>query len=198
MNALKTLMAGAALAVTATAGNAAVYATNVIDFNLGTCRNGSNFEACNPAIGRHQAQRALNAPDGKFVSLGYGGDLTLGFGVSGIVKEVKTWEVTYSAADPDNYHLEAVDVYAVLSGVTSYIGRILAQGGSGSITGAFAFDSIKLVDATFEQYGTATSSFDGFDVDAVSVAAVPLPAAGVLLLAGLGGLAAMRRRKTAA
>ncbi len=198
MNALKTLLAGAALAVTATAGNAAVYATNVLDFTLGTCRNGSNFEACDPTIQRHQAKNALNAPDGKFVSLGYGGELTLGFGVSGIVKEVKTWEVTYSAGDPDNYHLEAVDVYAVLSGVATKIGRILTQGGSGSVTGAFAFDSIKLVDATFDQYGTNTSSFDGFDVDAVSVAAVPLPAAGVLLLAGLGGLAAVRRRKTAA
>lgn len=192
MNSLKTLLAGAALAVTATAGNAAVFATNVIDYNLGACGG------CNPADQRYQPQHALGAPNGKFVSLGLGGDLTLGFGISGIVHEVKTWEVTYSAADPGNYHLEAVDVYAVLSGVTSYIGRILAQGGSGSLTGSFAFDSIKLVDATVAQYGTGTSSFDGFDVDAVSVAAVPLPAAGVLLLAGLGGFAALRRRKNAA
>jgi hypothetical protein len=39
---------------------------------------------------------------------------------------------------------------------------------------------------------------DGWDIDAISVAAVPLPAAGLLLLAGLGGLAAFRRRSVAA
>lgn len=39
---------------------------------------------------------------------------------------------------------------------------------------------------------------DGFGVDGVRMAVVPLPAAGLLLLGALGGLAAMRRRKKAA
>jgi hypothetical protein len=38
---------------------------------------------------------------------------------------------------------------------------------------------------------------DGFGIDAIKVAAVPVPAAGFLLLAGLGGLAAFKRRKSA-
>jgi hypothetical protein len=38
---------------------------------------------------------------------------------------------------------------------------------------------------------------DGFGIDGVRVAAVPLPAGGVLLLAALGGLALLRRRRTA-
>ena len=40
------------------------------------------------------------------------------------------------------------------------------------------------------------SGRDGWDIDAVSVAAVPLPAAGLFLLGALGGIAALRRRKT--
>lgn len=38
---------------------------------------------------------------------------------------------------------------------------------------------------------------DGFSIDDVAISAVPLPASSLLLIAGLGGLAAMRRRKTA-
>lgn len=37
----------------------------------------------------------------------------------------------------------------------------------------------------------------GFDVDSISVTPVPLPAAGLLFLGALGGLAALRRRKRA-
>lgn len=41
----------------------------------------------------------------------------------------------------------------------------------------------------------ATGSNDEWKLKKISVAAVPLPAAGWMLLAGIGGLAAMRRRK---
>jgi hypothetical protein len=49
---------------------------------------------------------------------------------------------------------------------------------------------------TFRAEGTS-DSLGGY-IDDVSVAAVPVPAAGFLLLGALGGLAALRRRKTAA
>jgi hypothetical protein len=39
---------------------------------------------------------------------------------------------------------------------------------------------------------------DGFGIDGIQVGVVPLPAAGWLMIAGLGGLAALRRRKRAA
>lgn len=43
-----------------------------------------------------------------------------------------------------------------------------------------------------------TGDSSAFRVSSVTVSAVPLPAAGWLMIAGLGGLAAMRRRKKAA
>ena len=48
--------------------------------------------------------------------------------------------------------------------------------------------------ATFELNFSGASAGDNIQLD---LAAVPIPAAGFLLLAGLGGLAAVRRRKTA-
>ncbi|PRY22689.1 putative secreted protein/choice-of-anchor C domain-containing protein [Aliiruegeria haliotis] len=42
----------------------------------------------------------------------------------------------------------------------------------------------------------ASGSASGAMIDNVSISLVPVPAAGILLLAGLGGLAAMRRRKS--
>lgn len=64
------------------------------------------------------------------------------------------------------------------------------------------FDNIsflKIVDVTLGTPGTGVFKgnlrFD--DINVTEVAPVPLPAAGVLLLAGLGGLAMVRRRKQA-
>jgi hypothetical protein len=71
-------------------------------------------------------------------------------------------------------------------GVTSF--NIDLNGLSGS--------SLIFVDSTGDNYG-ATGSKDGFDIGELRIAAVPLPAAGLMLIVGLGGLAALRRRAKA-
>lgn len=50
---------------------------------------------------------------------------------------------------------------------------------------------------TFADTGSSTSDYGGPILDNVSLAAVPLPAGGLLLLGALGGIAALRRRKAA-
>ncbi len=62
------------------------------------------------------------------------------------------------------------------------------------------FDTVRLTDVTLA-YGSASAkagSTGGFDVADISVSAVPVPAAGFLLLGALGGLAGLRRRRMAA
>ena len=72
MNKLKPFAALAALAISAASANAApIYATSVVDFTPGSFKR---HEA-----GRADPASALGAADGKFVSLGFGGSLTLAF-----------------------------------------------------------------------------------------------------------------------
>ena len=55
------------------------------------------------------------------------------------------------------------------------------------------FNALWVFDNTPED--TEEARGGGFDIDAIrAVSVVPLPAAGFLLIAGLGGLALMRRR----
>ncbi|MEM9318750.1 MAG: VPLPA-CTERM sorting domain-containing protein [Pseudomonadota bacterium] len=87
-------------------------------------------------------------------------------------------------------HSEYSTLTVTADGMSQDIAR---QAGSSSDLVTVTFDG--LVSAAYVQMQQARN--DGFSIDGaqVGIAPVPLPAAGLMLLAGLGGMAAMRRFK---
>jgi hypothetical protein len=137
--------------------------------------------------------------------MGFGGTAVLGFGTT-FGKNATVWEVTF-APGLDDGHLEAADVYVGSSYVNgsfdissfTLVGQIsnsLAQLGQTLSFSSGPYSYLALVDVTWTEY-PGSSSFDGFDLNAVGVSPVPLPAGGLLLLTAIGGLAVARRRKAA-
>ncbi|WP_295045843.1 VPLPA-CTERM sorting domain-containing protein [uncultured Paracoccus sp.] len=185
------MAAGASQAATYTASDVVAEGTA-----YGTCA--SSLRACD-ANQRRVVENALGETDGKFYSLGLGGTLTLAFGAAifapGALLTLE--EVTFGGPQAGG-HYEAVDVYSVLGGVATFVQTVYNTAAVTTVQIANSFEHIQLVDATQREY-TDTRSYDGFDVDSIKVmiAPVPTPAAGALMLAGLGALAVMRRRKAA-
>ncbi len=148
-------------------------------------------------VSRSDPSSALGASDGDFFSLGEGGYIVLGFSDTTFDGgEAGIYEVTF---DRESGHDEAIDVYSVLDDVETFVTRIINSPDAVGVATIFsAFDSLKFVDATVDEFGAltvGTTSFDGFDVDSVSVSPIPLPAAGFLLIGGLAGLGMMRRKQ---
>lgn len=195
MNALKTLLAGAALAVTASAGNAAVlYADKVISATYGGC---SGTVAQCTADDRLNQDNALGATNGTFYALGLGGSMVVGFAKNLFpAGTVASMEITFNRliGHDEAVRLETLDRNLNL---VEDLGVATNNPAGASKFANLPFTYVRLVDVTKSIFPN-TTSFDGYDVDSVSVAPVPLPAAGAMLLAGLGGLAMVRRRRNAA
>lgn len=211
----KALMAAAAVFIglaSAGAANAVTYATTVVDFSPGT--------GVHTPDGADETN-ATGSPDGRFVSLGNGGSITLSFGKAfrgpGAIFEVTNGCTgTRNGGDGgvcSNWQ-EQVEVFVSNSADTDFISQgIVKNGGAGNpkstslaITGG-PFTFVRLVDRTAElpRIGSDTVANDrrfasnaGFDVDAVSVTAIPLPAAAWLLLGGLGAMGLVARKRKAA
>lgn len=195
MNILKTVFASAVLMVSAAGANAATfYADEVISASYGTCTGTTAGCTLND---RKNTANAVDGDASTFYSLGFGGNIVLGFAqdmFEGVAQKVAIFEMTFNRASD---HQEAADVYSIFNGVETYLGQITNKMMAASVKAIEPFQYIKLVDVTLTKFPN-TSSYDGFDVAKVGVAPVPLPATGLLLLGGLGGLAALRRRKKAA
>ncbi|MBG6172956.1 hypothetical protein IWQ55_000017 [Labrenzia sp. EL_208] len=205
-NILTKFAAAAVLTLFATGASAAT-----ISAVQGTEADGSPVSAARSIL--------ANASDGDvntFYSLGIGGSITAS--VSPLdVAGASAVEVTFnnSAGFPEAAKVYAGtdssgqllgEIFNLASGVsttfTGLLGSSIVASGNTPSTGFTSFliniglvetSALTLVDTTI-QFGP-TGSKDGFDVGEFSVTPVPLPAAGWMLLVGVGGLAAMRRRQ---
>ncbi|MBL4930072.1 hypothetical protein [Fuscibacter oryzae] len=177
MTFLKSLVLAAALLAPAASNAAPIYADSVVSYNKGLFKK--------TLAGRDYPTAALGAEDGLFVSLGIGGSIVLSF-AQPFRAVGKIFEVTFN--DPKKQP-EFADVYVgdgttwtLIASLKNYLATTFAAKG--------VFTQIKIVDTTPKK----GKSFDGFDIDAVSVSPVPVPAAGLLLGGALLGLGSLRRR----
>lgn len=199
-------MAAAAVAVVAAgagAANAAVYVQSVEAFSPGGGdRNPNGYVDENAPDYLGQALARVNATDGNFLSLGTGGSIVLGFGAGPFVGTT-LFEVTNncSAASCGQWP-ESVEVrYSdSASGAWTLAGSISNSDTPVSVSGNTRGYSMSIASPFSYLMLTDTSTFGatsnaGWDIDAVSVAPIPVPAALPLLLAGIGGIAWAGRRR---
>ena len=164
----------------ATSEAAVIYATNVDSYHQGA----------GVVAPRDNTNNALGAADGSFLALGLGGDATFSFGQL-FGSPSKVIEVTFGSR---SNHVEKATVIGITAGGAETVLGYIANGVAESVitfTGIFA--QLKLVDTS----PLGGHSIDGFDIDSIAVSTVPVPAGGLLLAGALGGIAALRRRKTA-
>ena len=144
----------------------------------------------------------LGAADGQFFSLGLSDDpARQGYG-GGILLEISPAftgpAMVFEVTNPSN-HWEAAEVFVSADSNTFHSMGIVTNGKGGSeaaintvaIAGVWKY--IAIVDYSLGYYG-ASGSEDGFDLDAITVSAVPVPAGVLLLGTALAGLGVARRK----
>lgn len=155
---------------------------------------------------RNEITNAFGAADGAFFELGYNAVVEFQFGIpTGQAFSGPGSLIEITNGNADNW-LEAVRIDVGLKGdpgsfVTADPNPFTNNSGSTSFTFNGVFDTVRLTDLTMSLYPNTRSTAaagGGFDVDAIGVSPVPVPAAGLLLLTAVGGVAALRRRRKAA
>lgn len=198
-----TLAITAALALTPMKADAAtIYATSadiIVDGPRGTSNDRANI---NNAFGK---------ADGAFFELGYDAVVEFQFGDPTGQRFFGPGSLIEITFNNDPNWKEAVRIEVGMKGDETSFKTAepnpfvnISTFGNPIFSFKGIFDTVRLTDMTKKVFGgdftnaSTKPSTGGFDVDSISVSAVPLPAAGFLLVGALGGLAALRRRRKAA
>ncbi len=175
----------------APAAMAATWATSVEDFLQGT-KTYYDVNREDPLKALHAADDSGNSSDTDFFSLGNNGHITLSFGTA-FTGDVLIYEATYDRDDRTEYALVSFSKDNV-----NWTNAVLIDNQNVDVDGAYTlsltdnFRYIRIEDATLDNGG---DTGDGFDLDAVSVQATPIPGAAWLLGTGLLGLVGLRRKR---
>ena len=152
------------------------------------------------ANNRDNPLNALGSSDGSFFELGFGSSADFTFGTR-FDTSVSVFEITFGSVPG---WPESVEVLAGDGGTFTLVGVLTnsaAQGGGAlSLAGLGTFDTIRLVDGSpLSSTGQSDGlgALGGFDVDAVRISPVPIPAAMWLFGSALIGVMAIARRKRA-
>jgi hypothetical protein len=197
---LRGALTAAVFATFATASSAAtIYASSVSADGGTECtvgvQNTDRTDICN-SLGMQDVDGSFSA--GGFTSTANYTELTYGFG-SFFTGPLTIWEVT-GGGDTNPTYIEQLE-FTLFNSETNatQMGTVVNVEGVGDgidrwrveTAVAGVFDVLFVSDASDLSGGR-----DGFDIDAIAVSAVPLPASALLLLAGLGAFGAMRRKKS--
>lgn len=201
--------AAAASALAFVAGSA--FALPVVTYSQGLQNDGTAV-AANRSVEGSESDNDVNT----FYSLGIGGSIELDFTPQTLVSPSTVVELTFNKS-LTQYPEASILSFSTDGTTFTDAVELFNDGTFGSVATGFSiaasaptatapvsftisftdgtYTALKLTDSTDVAFYTGKSyTSDGFDVAEITASAVPLPAAGVLLLGLVGGVGFMKRR----